>query len=616
MTMAWQNQQASDTNNNYDNVLKALQVASAASRVDPAALLGYGIGSYLKNYINNGRQRGANDAATMQATNNNSYNQQYSTAAPDANAFGQTTADSLILGQPAAAQQNPANAPGYNQTTANSLILGAGPGTSSGQNLADSATQTAAARLTPGLLGSTDNATATAQQMAQSANQQPQANNDSIAQIQAAQQQQAAAANQQAIAQQQAKKQALLKLGIAAATGGLGGDSSSAGNAGAGITGAAGPSLTFGNSNFFGQAAPGDSAAASKTGQALDYVARNLAQQLITAKQAYAIAQSQNDTAGMSQAAQAAQSIRNSARDAGINLDGFGADNTLQEAQQNYQTDLYRGLNNVLNHDMTSDEYYQQVYDRVRKAGYTDTEARKAAAQRAGIYQAQRVARLSGAFQNYGLNPSGSMNNIGVQILSAMGQENPGVANVFANMYGTPKDDYNYGHEIEKQNNFANNQLRNTTTVNSQENEFNKQMAVLDAQLKEAQAQRNFQRTAYLQQQKAVLSALYGGGGKGSQGSGYDSDSSKGSSGKITESQRQTIESVLNLLTESENIVKGDQWDNDGDGSTIDANQKQLQKMYDEGKIPNDVWTEEIYPRLAAIQKDYQHRYGYKGQGE
>lgn len=610
----WQNQQTSDSNNNYDNVLKALQVASAASRVDPAALLGYGIGSYLKNYLNNGRQRGANDAASMQATDNKSYNQQYSTDAPDANAFGQTTADSLILGQPAAAQQNPANAPGYNQTTANSLILGAGPGTSSGQNLADSATQAAAAKLTPGLLGSTDNATATAQQMAQSANQQPQANNDSIAQIQAAQQQQAAAANQQELAQQQAKKQALLKLGIAAATGGLDGTTSSAGNVG--ITGASGPSLTLGQSNFFGPAAPGNSAAASSTGKTLDYVARNLAQQLITAKQAYAIAQSQNDAVGMTRAAQAAQSIRDSAQGAGIDLNGFGADNSLQEAQQNYQTDLYRGLNNVLNHDMTSDEYYQQVYDRVRKAGYTDTEARKAAAQRAGIYQAQRVARLSGAFQNYGLNPSGSMNNIGVQILSAMGQENPGVANVFANMYGTPKDDYNYGHEIGKQNNFANNQLRNTTTVNSQKNEFNKQMAVLDAQLKEAQAQRNFQRMAYLQQQKAVLSALYGGGGKGSPRGGSAPDSSNGNSGKITESQKQTIESALNLITESENIVKGDQWDNEGDGSTIDANQKQLQKMYDEGKIPNGVWTEEIYPRLAAIQKDYQHKYGYKGQGE
>lgn len=507
--MAFWNEPSSqpvDDKDHYSDVMHALQIANAASHMDPAALLGYGIGSYAKDYIQRGIVRAqrnnsqdkSSDPTNIQSTNNN----------PNTTTYMTPTSQSMLLG----AGLNP-----YSSGQA---------GTSAGQSAMDAATQAGANAESPSLFGGNlGDAASTAQDMAQSASQQPTVDNG-IADKQAAMQQQATQVNQQFLANEDAKKKKILQLGIMAATGGFGGGGSSAG-----VTSVAGnkslQSLIPGplgnvSGSFFDGAASGPSSQAAgddvvqqalqsagytdpNTGsvpdslrinpqiaqqpqqmqqaqqpqqaRTLDYVARQIASQLIEAKQEYAKAELEGNDAGKMQAAMKAQSIRDSANSAGINIDGYGMKNSLAEASQNYLNDTYRGLNNILNHDMTSDEYYQQVFNRVKENGGTDTVATKIARERAGVYQAQRVSRLGSAFENYGVNPNGSVNNIGVQILAAMGQENPTSANFYSNNYGTPKDEYAYGNAIGLQNNQAKNQYTNSYNLNNQKFDLNEKSA-------------------------------------------------------------------------------------------------------------------------------------------
>lgn len=483
----------------YENILRALQVANTAGKMDLGTLIGYGIGSMAKNYIQTGRSRGA------QSVQDPMDQQNATTTGQGASAQNTTTYAS-----------DPSQAYGAPSLMGPAQNLGT-VGTSSGQQAMDSAVQNgtaqAAQKLFNGGLGASDTANQMGQAGAQ-ANQAAMQGNGVQAQ-QAALQQQATAANQQNLAEQQKKNQLLGNLALMAATGGFGGGGGTA------ASGVGSTSLTAQTPGLLGNvsgkwfpfpdAATGSAAStaastavpaaaseavesalslpqvaqqvvqAAQNTQAqqrpMDYVSRQLAQQLIAAKQAYAGAQAQNDAAGMQRAAAAAQSVRNTAAANGINLDGYGASNSLQEAAQNFQNDTYRGVNNILNHDMTSDEYYNAVYKNVRKAGYTDTEARNEAYRRAGIYQAQRMARLSSAFANYGTNANGSVNNVGVQILAAMGNENPTTANFYANNYGSPKDDYHFGQQIGLQNNQAANQLQNGLAMDKDKFQYNEQSA-------------------------------------------------------------------------------------------------------------------------------------------
>lgn len=228
----------------------------------------------------------------------------------------------------------------------------------------------------------------------------------------------------------------------------------------------------------------------------LDYIGRNLASKLITAKQAYAAAQNDynnaaNDTEQtkaadtMKEASAAADSIRQSAEAAGINLSQYGADTTLQQASQNLNNDFYTGVKNILGNDLSSDEYYNQIFNQVKKNGGTDRQANMLAGRKAAVYQSQRLSRLSNAFENYGLNQSGSINNIGAQILMQMQQENPNQANGYANMYATPKDDYSVNKQIVLQNNQSNNAYRNEFRINNQKYELNDKTANNDLVRKE-----------------------------------------------------------------------------------------------------------------------------------
>lgn len=241
---------------------------------------------------------------------------------------------------------------------------------------------------------------------------------------------------------------------------------------------------------------------------------RDLANQLIQAKKMYQKAQAANSQKGMEAAHAAALSIQDSARAAGIDLSQYGSDVTLQNAAQNLQNDYYRGLQNSLYGDlsMTSDDYYNNIYNRLRQNGYSDKVSRNVAAKRAGQYQAQRMAKLQDALFAYGMSPRGSINQTGARLLYMMSGENANAANYYANMFAGPKQDYAFNRQQDtaatqqqyNQQNMATKQQYSLQQLDVKA-QINQKLKVLDGQIKIAEQNNDYALKAQLQKQKYEL---------------------------------------------------------------------------------------------------------------
>ncbi|WP_303104095.1 hypothetical protein [uncultured Mitsuokella sp.] len=250
--------------------------------------------------------------------------------------------------------------------------------------------------------------------------------------------------------------------------------------------------------------------------QNLTALGRNLANQLIQAKQMYAKAQATGSQQGMDAAHAAALSIRQSAQAAGIDLDAFGANDTVQQAAQNLQDDYYRGIQNALYGSLneTSDDYYNRIYMGLRQRGYNENVSRNEAARRAGIYQAQRMSQLTDALYQYGLSPRGSINQIGTRLLAMMSDENANKAGYYANMFAGPKQDYAFDRQQDtastqqayKEKNMATKQTYDLQQMQYKE-QLNERLKQLDGQIKMAELSHEYGLKAQLEAEKGQIQA-------------------------------------------------------------------------------------------------------------
>lgn len=250
--------------------------------------------------------------------------------------------------------------------------------------------------------------------------------------------------------------------------------------------------------------------------QNLTALGRNLANQLIQAKQMHAQAQAAGSQQGMDAAHAAALSIRQSAQAAGIDLDAFGVNDTVQQAAQSLQDDYYRGIQNALYGSLneTSDDYYNRIYMGLRQRGYNENVSRNEAARRAGIYQAQRMSQLTDALYQYGLSPRGSINQIGTRLLAMMSDENANKAGYYANMFAGPKQDYAFDRQQDtastqqayKEKNMATKQTYDLQQMQYKE-QLNERLKQLDGQIKMAELSHEYGLKAQLEAEKGQIQA-------------------------------------------------------------------------------------------------------------
>lgn len=172
---------------------------------------------------------------------------------------------------------------------------------------------------------------------------------------------------------------------------------------------------------------------------------------IIQTKIAYAQAQAGGNELGMQQAHHQAESIRKIAQDMGFNLSSLNSDSTVQDAIVRKNEDDYREkIKRLVSPELTTQEYYDQTYNKLRDMGYGYDIANRVAAQKSQSYQAQRISALSNQLQMQGIGQSGAINDIGAQILTQLQNESPQAYEALAKMYAMPRDDYAFNNAIKQ----------------------------------------------------------------------------------------------------------------------------------------------------------------------
>lgn len=183
----------------------------------------------------------------------------------------------------------------------------------------------------------------------------------------------------------------------------------------------------------------------------LNAIQRQIAYNLVGAKQAYKDALANGDTEGMAAAHGAADSFRSQGNAIGWNGDGYGQGVTLEQAAQNLANNDARALANIFYNQQNADDHYTMEIANLLDKGYSIDSAKRMAAQSADRLDRRNNAELIDSFATYGLDPRGVLTNNGVRILGELAQNgNSELANFYANMYAKPINEYDYQNQIAK----------------------------------------------------------------------------------------------------------------------------------------------------------------------
>ena len=230
----------------------------------------------------------------------------------------------------------------------------------------------------------------------------------------------------------------------------------------------------------------------------LSFVTRELAKGLLGSKLNYMAAQGKGDAAGMRQAEDAARSIREQGKAIGWDGAGFGSDVTYEQAAQNLMNNDARAINDLFYGGMSANDYYNKQYEDMRKFGLGRKTADEEATRMTDSYLQQRTNQMMDAFQAYGMDDRGVINQNGLRILGMLGQLGNGdIANLYAKMNPSPAQNWNFGNSL-------------ITAANAQQNA----LARMDRQAAEAANARRegYQQSrdmAYLQNELAKEKAAF-----------------------------------------------------------------------------------------------------------
>lgn len=272
-----------------------------------------------------------------------------------------------------------------------------------------------------------------------------------------------------------------------------------------------------------------------------------------------------------------ARNARNLAAQYGLDVSAYGADVPAERAMlaamnETPQFNADNATSQYASNPMSTQEYWQQLYEEARARGAGRTAAERYATQKAAAYQTGRINDLSAQFVQYGVNPDGSVGNLGMSILSQLRTEDPDAYTQLLSAYGMPRDVFATSQQIRRDNNTARNQvqaMREQGRINSdmqnQKFEQTKQLEQLQAQtqvaLYEAKAQidKNYSNASIIDRMKIMSSWLVEKGvdpqTAGLMAAGmYNSKSGKSSSVK-EEKPPTYISEINNLVSQMENAV-------------------------------------------------------------
>lgn len=233
-------------------------------------------------------------------------------------------------------------------------------------------------------------------------------------------------------------------------------------------------------------------------------LANSIERQLIQAKYMYDNA-STDDERFLAQAQ--AKNARDLARQYGLDVSSFDSNISLDRAKLAYlnETPQFNNTNTSTPNYLTTQEYWQQLYKQARDKGVGRSAAERYADQNAAVYQSRKISDLSDRFISNGTNPDGSVNKLGMSMLSQLRLEDPDAFTQLLSAYGMPKDIFALNQQIQRDNNNSQNQLiamNNQGRINS---ELQNQKYQESASLQTLQAQQQ----AALYQIKAQIDREY-----------------------------------------------------------------------------------------------------------
>lgn len=171
-----------------------------------------------------------------------------------------------------------------------------------------------------------------------------------------------------------------------------------------------------------------------------------------------------------------AKKARELANQYGLDMSSYGADTTAERSllaslNESPKFNMQDASSVYTANPVSTQEYWQDIYERVLKSGVGETAAREIATQKAAAYQSRKINDLSSQFIQYGINPDGSVGDLGMGILAQLRNENPDAYTQLLSAYGMPKDVFAFNQQIQRDNNNAQNQLiamNNQGRINSE----------------------------------------------------------------------------------------------------------------------------------------------------
>lgn len=205
-----------------------------------------------------------------------------------------------------------------------------------------------------------------------------------------------------------------------------------------------------------------------------------------------------------------AKKARELANQYGLDMSSYGADTTAERSllaslNESPKFNMQDASSVYTANPVSTQEYWQQLYEEARAKGAGRTAAERYATQKSAAYQSRKINDLSSQFIQYGINPDGSVGDLGMGILAQLRNENPDAYTQLLSAYGMPKDVFAFNQQIQRDNNNAQNQLiamNNQGRINS---ELQNQQYEETANLQALQAQQQ----ATLYQIKAQIDREY-----------------------------------------------------------------------------------------------------------
>lgn len=205
-----------------------------------------------------------------------------------------------------------------------------------------------------------------------------------------------------------------------------------------------------------------------------------------------------------------AKKARELANQYGLDMSSYGADTTAERSllaslNENPKFNMQDASSVYTANPVSTQEYWQQLYEEARAKGVGRTAVERYATQKSAAYQSRKMNDLSSQFIQYGINPDGSVGDLGMGILAQLRNENPDAYTQLLSAYGMPKDVFAFNQQIQRDNNNAQNQLiamNNQGRINS---ELQNQQYEETANLQVLQAQQQ----ATLYQIKAQIDREY-----------------------------------------------------------------------------------------------------------